>query len=1218
MGDGGGGHRSLVRAARRQVSVLVGRAPAKTLLWQLVKEQRWWLGAAIAISAVGFLFQIALGQAAVAVVDEGVTNRTAPLGPLVVRMATLGVLYVTLTVGSVLMMTRVRWTIEYRVRTVLHRSLLAEQVDDDDVATGQVVTRSVADLAQLNNVVYLVPVLLAGAPAVLAGMVYLGYLNLPLMLVTFSCLPVNLYLVLRIRGRIRSLSWLQLQETAEVTRAIDEPIRGIRVVKLFGREPSVVAGVARAARRAYRFALTRVRVLARANALLRLVPALSQAALLLLGARAVQGGSLTTGQFLVFFVGSGQVVFFAQSFTTILDGWSFARTGSSRIGELVDPGGVGVGDRIVGDDRSGGDEADPFGRPRVGWGCEHLSLAVPGGEVTEPTSVAVAPGTVALVTAPAALSLPAVARVLTGAAPAIGGSVWLEEADLHELPSWSARARLRVLDSEPYLFARSVRDNLLLGATASGLDGRAAADDRAADDRAADLERALRSARADEVVATLPGGLDEVLGDRAMNLSGGQRQRLALAQALLAEPRVLVLVEALSGVHTAMEAEILAAIRAAYPDLVVLYLSTRPSAAAAVDQVVDLGPAVDAAPATAVAADPSSTAAALEPGRPQAVALDLAMAAVHGDGGPPVEEAPGPPPVVLADDEPRCDDADEDDPAPPRLANLARPFRRALPALSGVMVAITLIGLAPQWLFGEVNDAIESGGQTTRYAVILVALAAVGALAQWWFDVNAARLANGMLYLLRVRLVRRLAWLGLAYYDRELPGYVATRVLHDLEEVTTFARAVATRLVTVVLTLCFAVLFMALVGAQLVFVILGVVATAVVVTLIEVPLARRAYLRQRAALGDVIARLEEDYNGRAALDAAGAGVEAGASFDELAERLRRAERWAALLAGGYGMAIQWIAEIGGALIMWRSGELVLGGALSIGAMLTVRLYLQQALNPIMELGNLLQQQLRARVSFDRLRQPYEADVLPVERPDAVDCDALPGDIELDDVHFRYPGTTREVLAGTSLRLPAGRTIAVVGPTGAGKSTVAKLVTRVYDPDRGAVRVGGVDLRDLTLASVRRRIGVVPQEPFLFGGTVADNVAYGRPDAPRVELEAAVAAVGATAGLADLPGGLDAPVLEEGINLTPQQRQLVALARAWLVAPDVLVLDESTSALDERTELAVLDALARRTGTTVFVTHREQVAHAADVRVLVDHGGGVVVDDATAQAALLEA
>lgn len=1214
MGDGGGGHRSLVGAARRRVSVVVGRAPAKTLLWQLVKEQRWWLGAAIAMSSIGFLAQIALGQAAVAVVDEGVTNRSAPLGPLVVRMATLGVLHVTLAVGAVLMMTRVRWTIEYRVRTVLHRSLLAESVEDDDVATGQVVTRSVADLAQLNNVVYLVPVLLAGAPAVLAGMVYLGYLNLPLMLVTFSCLPVNLYLVLRIRGRIRSLSWLQLQETAEVTRAIDEPIRGIRVVKLFGRESSVVAGVATAARRAYRFALTRVRVLARANAVLRLVPALSQAALLLLGARAVQAGSLTTGQFLVFFVGSGQVVFFAQSFTTILDGWSFARTGSSRIGELVDPGGVGVGDRIVGDDRSGGDEADPFGPPRVGWGCEHLSLAVPGGEITEPTSVAVAPGTVALVTAPAALSLPAVARVLTGAAPAIGGSVWLEEADLHELPSWSARARLRVLDSEPYLFARSVRDNLLLGATAAGLDGRAPDDDRADD-----LALALRAARADEVVATLPGGLDEVLGDRAMNLSGGQRQRLALAQALLARPRVLVLVEALSGVHTAMEAEILAAIRVAYPDLVVLYLSTRPSAAAAVDQVVDLAAADHAVAAPAPAAGFSSPIEAeLEPGRPEAVALDLAVAAVHGDGGHPVEEAPGPPPVVLADEAPACDEADEDDPAPPRLANLARPFRRALPALSGVMVAITLIGLAPQWLFGEVNDAIESGGQTTRYAAILVALAAVGALAQWWFDVNAARLANGMLYLLRVRLVRRLAWLGLAYYDRELPGYVATRVLHDLEEVTTFARAVATRLVTVVLTLCFAVLFMALVGAQLVFVILGVVATAVVVTLIEVPLARRAYLRQRAALGDVIARLEEDYNGRAALEAAGAEAEAGSSFDELAERLRRAERWAALLAGGYGMAIQWIAEIGGALIMWRSGELVLGGALSIGAMLTVRLYLQQALNPIMELGNLLQQQLRARVSFDRLRQPYEADVLPVERPDAVDCDALPGDIELDDVHFRYPGTDREVLAGTSLRLPAGRTIAVIGPTGAGKSTVAKLVTRVYDPDQGAVRVGGVDLRDLTLASVRRRVGVVPQEPFLFAGTVADNVAYGRPDASRADLEAAVAAVGATAGLADLLGGLDAPVLEEGINLTPQQRQLVALARAWLVAPDVLVLDESTSALDERTELAVLDALARRRGTTVFVTHREQVAHAADVRVLVDHGGGVVVDDATAQAALLEA
>ena len=268
---------------RRLLAHILGRAPARTLLWQVVQEQRWWLWAAVSVSGVGFVAQIALGQAAVAVIDQGVDAQSEPLGPLVVRMAVLGVAHVSLTIGAVLMMTRVRWMIDYRVRTTLHRSLVSGSLDERDEATGQVVTRAVTDLGQLNNVVYLVPIFTASAPAVLAGMAYLGYLNFGLMLVTFSCLPINLWLVLRIRKRIARLSWLQLQETAEVTRAIDEPIRGIRVVKLFGREPAVIEGVRRAARNAYRFALTRVRVLARYGALLKVVPALSQAALLLLG-----------------------------------------------------------------------------------------------------------------------------------------------------------------------------------------------------------------------------------------------------------------------------------------------------------------------------------------------------------------------------------------------------------------------------------------------------------------------------------------------------------------------------------------------------------------------------------------------------------------------------------------------------------------------------------------------------------------------------------------------------------------------------------------------------------------------------------------------------------------------------------------------------------------------------------------------------------------------
>lgn len=1160
------------------------RRPARTLVWQLVREQRWWLVAAVSVSGIAFVVQIALGQAAVAVIDQGVTDRSADLGTLVIRMGALGVTQVTTAALGVLFMTRMRWQIEYRVRTVLHRSLLAGAVGDEDTTTGQVVTRAVADLGQLNKVVYLVPVFVAGVPAVLSGMAYLGYLDFPLMLVTFSSLPVNLWLVRKIRSRIGALSWLQLQETAEVTRAIDEPIRGIRVVKLFGREPDVIASVRRAALHAYRYALTRVRVLARYGAGLNLVPALSQAALLLLGARAIEGGRLTTGEFLVFFVGSGQVVFFARSFVSILDNWAFAKTGSSRIGELVDPEGVGVGNRMAADDRAT-EAAHPFGAPVLGWAAEHVVLAGPGVR-TAPASFAVRPGEVTVLRVPSGLSLAAAGEVLAGQAAPVHGSVWLEERELHEAGDAAGRA-VRVLDSEPYLFARSVRDNLRLGAGAGDIATPAA-------DEA--LAGALHAACADEVVATLPGGLDEVLGDRAMNLSGGQRQRLALAQALLARPRVLVLLEALSGVHGPMEAEILARIRAFTPETAVLYCTTRPAAAAVADHEVvleEVAPGHDA-----------------EGDNPVAGVLDGALDDAEEAQRAAFEASA----LAVVDEDPRAETGAEDDPRPPTVGNLARPLRRLLPVTTALLLLLTVVGLAPQYLFGQVNDAIEAGnGDTDRFAWMLVGLAVVGAGAQWIFDIQAARLTHGMLYLLRTRLVRRLSRLGLAYYDRELPGYVATRVLHDLDEITTFAGAVATRLAVVALTLVAAVAAMALVGSQIVLLILGVCLTAAVITLVQVPIARRAYLRQRAALGDVIARLEEDYNGRGAIDAAAAAGEATASFDELADRLRRADRWTAVVNSGYSMAIQWVAEIGGALIMWRAGELVIGGLLSLGAMLTVRLYLARVMQPMIELGTMWQQYLRAKVSFDRLRQPYEADVLPVEAPDAVDCEHLGGDITLTGVRFRYPGTEPVVLDDVDLTLAEGETVALIGPTGAGKSTLAKLVTRVYDPDDGTVAVGGQDLRRFTTASLRRRIGVVPQEPFLFRGTVATNIAYGRPDAGRSEIEAAVAAVGAGDGLARLPRGLDSPVVEEGINLTPQERQLVALARAWLVEPDILVLDEATSSLDEQTELDVLLALERRGGTTIFVTHRDQVAAAADRRLIVDGSGPHDAEDRPAPA-----
>jgi ATP-binding cassette subfamily B protein len=268
---------------------------------------------------------------------------------------------------------------------------------------------------------------------------------------------------------------------------------------------------------------------------------------------------------------------------------------------------------------------------------------------------------------------------------------------------------------------------------------------------------------------------------------------------------------------------------------------------------------------------------------------------------------------------------------------------------------------------------------------------------------------------------------------------------------------------------------------------------------------------------------------------------------------------------------------------------------------TLRLYIESVLQPVRLLGRLWQEYVASRVSFRQLAAPFEVPILPVESPSAVPCPPLRGALEFEGASFTYPGTARPVVHDLSFSVEPGSIVAVVGYTGAGKSSVAKLLGRIYDPTAGRVQVDGLDLRDLDLTSYRRRLGIVPQDAFLFRGTVQSNIAYGRPDASLDEVRAAAEGVGALATLLELEGRFGATVEEEGRNLTAAERQLIALARMWLVEPDILVLDEATASLDADTEARVLDAVCGLGRTTLLITHRLAVAERSDEIVMIDGG-----------------
>jgi ATP-binding cassette, subfamily B, multidrug efflux pump len=300
-----------------------------------------------------------------------------------------------------------------------------------------------------------------------------------------------------------------------------------------------------------------------------------------------------------------------------------------------------------------------------------------------------------------------------------------------------------------------------------------------------------------------------------------------------------------------------------------------------------------------------------------------------------------------------------------------------------------------------------------------------------------------------------------------------------------------------------------------------------------------------------------------------------------------------------------LANVGTLLIVLFGGLQVIGGRLLVGELIAFNTYLGFLLFPILTIGFLAAQISRAGASAQRVFEILDAPVEVQDAPDAVPLPPIRCKVEFDDVRFRYPGSEKQILDGVSLHVEPGQTAAILGTTGSGKSTLVNLIPRFYDVTGGAVRLDGHDVRDVTLSSLRAQIGIVLQETLLFSGTVRDNIAYGRPDATREEVEAAAGAAQADEFIRRLHRGYDTVVGERGVGLSGGQRQRIAIARALLVDPRLLILDDSTSAVDAETEAAIqesLDRLMREADRTVFViAQRISTVRDADVILVLDEG-----------------
>ena len=561
---------------------------------------------------------------------------------------------------------------------------------------------------------------------------------------------------------------------------------------------------------------------------------------------------------------------------------------------------------------------------------------------------------------------------------------------------------------------------------------------------------------------------------------------------------------------------------------------------------------------------------------------------------------------------PPATDRPEDIPADTRKFSLRRTLRPVLGLLVVALVLVALDAVAnlmlPVLIRYGVDNGVSAGSAAVVFAASGVALAVVGAdyLIQRFQMTVAGRAGENVLYQLRLREFAHLQRLGLDYYEREMAGRIMTRMTTDVDALSSFLQ---TGLVTSVVSLA---TFLGI-AVVLVAMDLGLALTAflalpfvVVATIAFRRFSTKAYTDAREKVSIVNADLQENVAGLRVSQALGRQRANADGFAARSDDYRRSRMRAQTAISIYFPFVALLSELAAAAVLGSGVLRVIAGTMTVGTLIAFVLYLDSFFQPIQQLSQVFDSYQQAQVGLVRIGELLDT---PTSTPQALHPLPVPpltGTIIANRVGFRYSTAddgTSPALTDVDVHIAAGQTVAVVGPTGAGKSTLVKLIARFYDATTGSVLVDGTDVRRFELGAYRRRLGVVPQEPHLFIGTVRNNIAYGRPEATDAEVEAAARAVGALDAIAALPGRFQHHVDERGRNLSAGQRQLISLARAELVDPDILLLDEATAALDPAAEAAVLAATDRLAAgrTTVVVAHRLTTAARADNIVVMERG-----------------
>ncbi|WP_342210835.1 ABC transporter ATP-binding protein [Rothia uropygialis] len=1109
--------------------------------------------------------------------------------------------------------------VQHRLRSRVFDSIQGlDGPAQDSLRTGQVVSRTNNDLQQVQSMLQMCPVPVSVISYYVFGIGVMLWLSPSLTLIAVSVVFLLGLTAWRTRKRVFETSARAQHDVGQITENIRSALSGISVVKSFVQEARHVTWVEKAGRCLFSRRMQTMRAQAAPSATMLALPPAGQAALLLVGGWQVTTGRLDLGTFVAFSTYLSMLTGPTRVMASFLVIAQRTRTCAERIFELTD---------AKPEMRDG--EATP---PRsAGLEMRNVSFGYTSDEpVLRDVNLTVGPGETVAVVGASGSGKSTLALLAPRFYDVSGGSVLIGDPadasagpederprDVRELKLKELRRNVGVVFEDPFLFRATVRDNIAYGTHECSDE---------------DIRTAARAAGADEFIAGLDRGYETELAEGGKNLSGGQRQRIALARALLTQPKVLIVDDATSSVDATTESGINETLRhyanadgQADPSArrCTLLIARRRSTLDLADRIVvlDRGRTVGV-----------GTREQLLQGCPQFVELMAggheAIDRVSGDANlwPEAEDVDGTQ-DDLATDEPEDNSAKRGswlttlpesavnmaaDPKVTRVEQMLKPVKGLFGAALILIALSALVNvLVPLMIQRGIDLGIAPGDHSTLllYAVLAWVLIA----GDWFFYIGqslfSSKGSEAVQYGVRVRSFRHVLGFSLPYFEKEQGGQVMTRLTVDVDSLSRFLQ---TGLVngTMSLISMFGIgVAMLIFNPLLAVIALSPMPLVLIATLIFRKLSTKAYDQAREDIGKVNSSLQENISGLRVVQSHGKQSVAAGFFQKVSDTYRKSREKAQRYIALYFPFVVFCAQVSNALVLVAGAHFVSDGSLTPGIMAAFLLFLGQFYAPIQQLANIFDSYQQARIGQKRtdelLSTPQEEnDLVDPGEPHSQDSGRLSGDIRLSGVGYTHDGASQPALKDIDLELERGSSLAVVGSTGAGKTTLVKVMAWLYQADHGRVRVGGRERGGLNRQTYRRRVGVVDQAPHLFDTTIAENIRYARPGATDAEVEEAARRSGAILAIARLPGGFRYRVDDGGANLAQGHRQLIALARAELAGTDLLLLDEATAHLDAASQSAVMDALETTDATSVIVAHRLATAARCD-RVAVMENGRIV-------------